>query len=88
MLFTPDRYGVSPFDEFLTLETPALTFLPHEMDISEVRWILSYAGKLPMELVLDIMEFAGYRPRRSLEVLLDPLHPTNRGALVKYLDQC
>lgn len=58
------------------------------MDISEVRWILSYAGKLPMELVLDIMEFADYRPRRSLEVLLGPLHPTTRGALVKYLDQC
>lgn len=47
-----------------------------------------YATKLLLELVMIIMEFADYKPRRTLEVPHDPLHPTNRKALDQYLEHC
>ncbi|GKZ30290.1 hypothetical protein AbraIFM66950_008626 [Aspergillus brasiliensis] len=83
-----DIYGELSIEEFLTLGNVPLLFVPRETDVGEVRWILSYAGKLPFELVLIIMELADYTPRRSLEVPHDPLHPANRRALDQYLEHC
>ncbi|GKZ17778.1 hypothetical protein AbraIFM66951_001098 [Aspergillus brasiliensis] len=82
------HYGLLPLEEFLILENSTLLFVPHEVDVGEVRGILAYAGKLPLELVLIIMEFADYTPRRRLKVPHDPLHPNNRAALDEYLEHC
>ncbi|OJJ76695.1 hypothetical protein ASPBRDRAFT_27117 [Aspergillus brasiliensis CBS 101740] len=83
-----NMYGKLSIEEFLTVGNVPLLFVPREADVGEVRWILSRAGKLPLELVLIIMDLADYTPRRSLEVPHDPLHPANRGTLDQYLEHC
>lgn len=47
-----------------------------------------YMTKFSLVLVLIMMDFADYRPRQTLEVPHDPLHPTNRKALGQYLEHC
>lgn len=44
---------------------------------------------LPVELALDAMEIADYkRPKSKLNTPHDPLHPSNREELGKYLKYC
>lgn len=44
---------------------------------------------LPVELALDIMAFADYKPPKGkLNIPHDPLHPSNGAALRQYLKYC
>lgn len=81
-----DHYGLLPFDDFLTLENPTLEYMPSTSDVSAVQHVL--LRYLPIELVLPIMEMAGYKPKRALTISHDPLHPSNRMALDEYLENC
>ncbi|KAJ5388121.1 hypothetical protein N7509_010662 [Penicillium cosmopolitanum] len=61
---------------------------PSLSDTTRVRMTLCSKG-LPVELALDIMEFANYEPvHRKLDPPHDPLHPSNREQLGKYLKYC
>jgi hypothetical protein len=86
-------YGIVPIAEFLSLGKAAsqphdfnIMYQPSESDVSLVRGTLCKMG-LPVELALDIMELAGYEPKK-LKVEHDPLHPENREELAKYLKYC
>lgn len=81
-----EHYGLLPFDDFLILENPTLEFMPSTSDVGAIQTIL--LRYLPIELVLLIMEMAGYKPKRALTIPHDPLHPSNRKALDDYLKQC
>lgn len=60
-------------------------YMPVSDDVDDVRGMLCRKG-LPVELALDVMEFAGYQvPRR---VPHDPFHPFNRNDLARYLKYC
>ncbi|KAL0944382.1 uncharacterized protein CTRU02_202269 [Colletotrichum truncatum] len=79
-------YGVMPIHDFLELESrPA--YQPNIPDVLHVRWCLCELG-LPTEIAIEIMDAAGYVPTRRLEEPHDPLHPSNREELRKYLDYC
>lgn len=41
-----------------------------------------------MELALNVMELAGYEPKRRLNNPHDPLYPCNRKELAQYLKYC
>jgi hypothetical protein len=83
-----DHYGKVPIDEFLTLENETLPgHQPGLSDMALVRDIL-YRKGLPAELVLDIMEFAGYEPVGRLNEPHDPFHLSNRKELARYLTYC
>lgn len=79
-------YGVLPYMDFLGLETEVV-HMPSVSDVMHVRWCLCSLA-LPMELVTEIMDLAGYRPARRLQVPHDPLHPANRKELRRYLNFC
>lgn len=80
------HYGLLPIDDFLTLENASLPYMPNASDVDAVRSIL--LQHLPLELVLPIMDLAGYRPKRALTIPDDPLHPSNRKELDEYLEHC
>jgi hypothetical protein len=87
-------YGIVPIDEFLALGKPAsqrddysIIYQPNGSDTSRVKGILCEMG-LPVELALDIMELAGYEPKRRLKIEHDPLHLENREELAQYLRYC
>ena len=79
-------YGIVPFDDFLEFEAK-LEYQPTISDVSHVRWCLCKLG-LPTEMAIEIMDFAGYVPKRRLERAHDPLHASNREELSKYLNYC
>lgn len=79
-------YGKLPFDEFLVLERPS-EHEPAGSDVAIVRNVLCSKG-LPVELALDIIEFADYTPTQGLNVSRDPFHPSNRDELHRYLKYC
>ncbi|KAJ5783045.1 hypothetical protein N7457_004819 [Penicillium paradoxum] len=82
------HYGRVPIEEFLTLENETLPgHQPGVSDTALVRGIL-YEKGLPAELVLDIIELAGYEPVRRLNEPHDPFHPSNRKELAQYLTYC
>lgn len=60
--------------------------MPSASDVGAVQTVL--LRYLPLELALLIMEMVGYKPKRALTILHDPLHPSNRKALDDYLKQC
>lgn len=79
-------YGREPFHRFLALE--CLIEDEHSiLDTDQVRSMLCFKG-LPVELALDIMEFADYTPKRRLNVPHDPFHPSNRNELDRYIKYC
>ncbi|PLB46669.1 hypothetical protein P170DRAFT_511364 [Aspergillus steynii IBT 23096] len=82
-------YGRVPIHEFLALWMPeGWGYAPSGDEVDEVRAVLCQRG-LPVELALDVMDFAGYRPPRGrLGVPHDPMHPGNREALGQYLKYC
>lgn len=73
-------------EEFLTLERP-LEHLPDVSDVCSTRWMLCRMG-LPVELAMQIMEFAGYEPKRRLKIPHDPFHASNKEELAQYLKYC
>lgn len=79
-------YGRVPIEEFLSLDNP-ISYQPAASDMASVRWILCKKG-LPVELTMEIMELAGYEPKRRLEIPHDPFHPSNREELSRYLTYC
>lgn len=81
-----ELYGRVPIEEFLSLDSP-ISYQPAASDIVSVQQILRKKG-LPAELVMDIMELAGYEPKRRLEIPHDPFHPANREELSRYLTYC
>ncbi|KAK3898227.1 hypothetical protein C8A05DRAFT_19145 [Staphylotrichum tortipilum] len=85
-LHIPYPYGLMPLEAFLNWDQ-VVESKPAPADIPQVQWILHSKG-LPMELVLEIMAFAGYAPRGRLQVPHDPFHPENREELAKYLRFC
>ncbi|KAK2765557.1 hypothetical protein FQN54_008411 [Arachnomyces sp. PD_36] len=80
-------YGLVPIGEFLTLEKPA-EHQPDAEDFFAVQGMLCHDLKLPAELAMDIMELAGFEPKRRLTVPHDPFHPENRDQLGRYLTYC
>lgn len=85
----PGPYGREPIHEYLSLSTSRyLSDGPSLTDTIRVRMTLCSKG-LPVELALDIMELANYEPaHRKLDPPHDPLHPSNREQLGKYLKYC
>ena len=83
----PHPYGLMPLEKFLHCDLWPPEHNTTPSDIPQVRHILHSKG-LPMELVLDIMQRAGYAPRGRLRVPHDPFHPDNREELAKYLRFC
>ncbi|KAJ5983678.1 hypothetical protein N7481_005777 [Penicillium waksmanii] len=85
----PGPYGREPIHQYLSLSTSRyLSDGPSVSDTTRVRMTLCSKG-LPVELALDIMEFANYEPvHRKLDPPHDPLHPSNREELGKYLKYC
>lgn len=82
------HYGLLSFNEFLNLEgSLEAQYAPSGFDVESVRQAL-LSKRLPIEIVLIIMEFADYRAQRVLDVPHDPLHPANRAQLDHYLGQC
>ncbi|KAJ5820372.1 hypothetical protein N7474_005963 [Penicillium riverlandense] len=81
-----EPYGRVPIEEFLSLDN-STGYQPAVSDMDSVRWILCRKG-LPVELTMDIMELAGYDPKRRLEIPHDPFHPSNREELSRYLTYC
>lgn len=86
----PDRpfelYGRVPIDEFLALDSP-VSYEPAISDVISVQQILCKMG-FPAELTMDIMDLAGYEPKRRLQIPHDPPHPSNREELSRYLTYC
>lgn len=82
-------FGRVPIQEFLSLWLrDGWIYEPSLSDTDCVRTILCSKG-LPVEIALDIMEFADYKPPKSkLNTPHDPLHPSNREELGKYLKYC
>lgn len=85
-------YGLMPIEEFLVCgqQEPLLEarYRPREeSEVTHVRSILCGLG-LPVELVLDIMDMAGYEALWRLKVPDDPLHWGNKDQLVDYLKYC
>lgn len=76
-------YGKLPFDEFLALEYPA-EHEPGLSDVDIVRNVLCWKG-LPVELALDIMDFADYTPKQRLKVSRDPFHPSRRAESISQI---
>lgn len=81
-----EYYGIVPIQEFLSLEGTT-GYLPVLSDMGHVRWILCKKG-LPVELAMEIMDLAGYKAKRRLEIPHDPFHPSNREELSHYLAYC
>jgi hypothetical protein len=81
-----ELYGRVPIEEFLSLDN-SISYQPAVSDVDSVRWILCKKG-LPVELTMDIMELAGYEPKRRLAIPHDPFHPSNRDELSRYLTYC
>ncbi|OKL62341.1 hypothetical protein UA08_02822 [Talaromyces atroroseus] len=82
-------FGCIPFDVFLNCGYYEIKYLPHETEVAEVWSILRTRARLPDEITLLIMEFAGYSGRRrSLPIAHDPLNPANKEELERYLDEC
>ncbi|GFF40610.1 hypothetical protein IFM46972_06266 [Aspergillus udagawae] len=84
-----DHYGKVPIDEFLTLENEM--FVGHQPGLSDVALVRDYLFQkgLPAELVLNVMELAGYEPVGGrLNEPHDPFHPSNRKELALYLTYC
>lgn len=80
-------YGQVPFEVFLNC-AKTIPHLPSAADIPRAFNILRSKG-LPPELVLSILEMAGYdHTQRRLPVAHDPFHPDNREELKKYLTFC
>lgn len=81
-------YGLLSFENFLSSEK----LVEPKSARSAVRQVQEtlYSKGLPMELVLEIMGWAGYTedPNARLEVPHDPFHPENREELAKYLRYC
>lgn len=69
------------------MENESVGYQPHPSDIPLVRQILCRQG-LPLELAMEIMEFAEYEPKRRLLTPHDPFHPSNREELEQYLEYC
>ncbi|PYH40117.1 uncharacterized protein BP01DRAFT_351979 [Aspergillus saccharolyticus JOP 1030-1] len=76
-------------DELLTLESVRLEgqHQPGQSDTLLVRNLL-YRKGLPVELVLEVMEITGYGPLGRLSEPEDPIHPSNRDELARYLTYC
>ena len=81
-----ETFGLVTFDTLLNV-LDAAQYVPDADDVSFVRQALQSKG-LPTELVLDILELAGYEPRRRLKIAHDPFHPDNRKELGEYLTYC
>lgn len=79
-------YGRVSIEEFLSLDSSA-GYQPAISDVISVQQILCKEG-LPVELTMDIMDLAGYEPKRRLQIPHDPLHPSNREELSQYLTYC
>lgn len=84
----PTHYGKVPIDQFLALENES--FEAHQPGLSDVVLVRDYLYRkgLPAELVLTIMEFAGYETFGRLDEPHDPFHPSNREELAQYLTYC
>lgn len=82
------HYGKVPINEFLTLENATLE--GHQPGISDVVLVRDYLYQmgLPAELVLHVMELAGYETLGRLSEPHDPFHPSNREELGRYLKYC
>ncbi|PYI09795.1 hypothetical protein BO78DRAFT_394679 [Aspergillus sclerotiicarbonarius CBS 121057] len=81
-------YGTLPFEVFLNC-VKRCPYLPHEEEVAEVWRLLRDCAKLPDELIILIMDFAGYGgERRRLFVAHDPLNLRNREMLERYLGEC
>ena len=81
-----ETFGLVSLDTLLKV-FDAAQYVPDAEDVSIVRQVLRSKG-LPAELVLDILELAGYEPRRRLKVAHDPFHPDNKAELGEYLTYC
>lgn len=83
-----NHYGKVPINEFLVLENAALD--GHHPGLSDVVLVRDYLYRmgLPAELVLYIMELAGYEPSGRLSEPHDLFHPSNREELGRYLTYC
>ncbi|OKL60072.1 hypothetical protein UA08_04946 [Talaromyces atroroseus] len=97
IVFSSDRridgfmfpFGAIPFDVFLNHLHNEAPYLLHEKEVTEVCHLLCSWTRLPYELILLIMEFAGYsEQRRLLPVAHDPLNLQNGEELEKYLEEC
>ncbi|KAJ5148124.1 60S ribosomal protein L43 [Penicillium atrosanguineum] len=79
-------YGKVPFDDFLAMQN----LNEYEAALPDTEQVLSILGSrgLPVELALDIMEFADYIPKRKLNVAHDPFHSDNKEQLAQYLSYC
>jgi hypothetical protein len=67
---------------------PGYGYVPTKEDVARTRILVCKAGKLPVELGLEILGFAGYVPGRRIPVADDPLHKDNVDELRIYLDYC
>lgn len=83
-----DHCGKVPIDEFLAVENK--TFAGHRPGLSNVALVQDYLYQkgLPAELVLNVMELAGYKPAGRLSEPSDPFYPSNRTELARYLTYC
>ncbi|KAL5049128.1 hypothetical protein BDW71DRAFT_165819 [Aspergillus fruticulosus] len=80
-------HGQVPFEVFVN-SAEAIPHLPSASDVLQVSDVMRSKG-LPPELVMPIMEMAGYdTAQRRLPVAHDPFHPDNRMELKKYLTFC
>lgn len=84
-----NHYGLLPFHEFILLENdPEFLHRPSTDDAYAVLVMLCSKG-LPVEISIMVMSFAHYQaPKGRLLVSDDPLHPSNREELGKYLKYC
>ncbi|KAJ5624598.1 hypothetical protein N7510_000907 [Penicillium lagena] len=83
-----NHYGRVPINEFLVLENVNLDgHRPGRADVALVQDYLYRIG-LPPELVLYVMELAGYEPLGRLSEPHDPFHPSNHEELGRYLTYC
>ncbi|KAJ5771937.1 hypothetical protein N7520_002466 [Penicillium odoratum] len=83
-----DHCGMVPINEFLAVENKA--FAGRRPGLSDVSLVQNYLYQkgLPVELVLDVMELAGYQPVGRLSEPQDPFHSSNRTELARYLTYC
>lgn len=79
-------YGIMPIQDFLEFET-VTSHVATASEVVHVMRMLSVKG-LPVEIATEIMELAGYEPRRRLKVPHDPLHQDNAIELDRYLSLC
>ncbi|KAL8657747.1 MAG: hypothetical protein Q9226_001619 [Calogaya cf. arnoldii] len=83
--YTP--YGKLPLQRLEWSQYLSNQHLPTASDVDEVFLTLRKAG-LPTELVSEILERADYRWQRRSLYSDDPMHPSNREELLKYLRFC